>query len=98
MVKGEDDTYTDNPNGLYDNFAAFLIDTYTDYASAIPAEDNWRVGKKDMFAGTGSRKYDATDASYILRYYTWASGQGDKELTIADQADGWVHATGKAAE
>ena len=94
-VEGEGGKLVDDPTGIYDNFAAFLIDTFTGYAAAVPEKDNWRFGKKDMFSGSGNRVYDATDASYILRYFTWASGQVGKELSIADQAAGWDFATGK---
>ena len=95
----------DDPDGIYDNFAAFLVDTNTNYAKvAVPEELNWRVGKRDMFAGEGSYKRiaDPFDASYVLRYFTWASSQalepGEEGLTIAQQVAGWNFTYGKVAE
>jgi hypothetical protein len=101
--KNAEGEYEDNPTGIYDNFAAFLIDTYAGNTQPVAAKDNWRVGKHDMFTGTKSRMYSADDASYILRYFSWAAGEAtkypeDTGIPIAEQVKGWNLALGKTAE
>ncbi|WP_298531603.1 hypothetical protein [uncultured Ruminococcus sp.] len=101
--KNAEGEYEDNPTGIYDNFAAFLIDTYAGNPQPVATKDNWRVGKHDMFTGTKSRMYSADDASYILRYFSWAAGEATKYpeetgIPIAEQVKGWNLALGKTAE
>ena len=101
--KNAEGEYEDNPTGIYDNFAAFLIDTYAGNTQPVAAKDNWRVGKHDMFTGTKGRMYSADDASYILRYFSWAAGEAtkypeDTGIPIAEQVKGWNLALGKTAE
>ena len=101
--KNAEGEYEDNPTGIYDNFAAFLIDTYAGNPQPVAANENWRVGKHDMFTGTKSRMYSADDASYILRYFTWAAGEAtkypeDTGIPIAEQVKGWNLALDKTAE
>ena len=63
-VDSEDEAkFIDDPSGIYDNFAAFLADAKVENSFAAP----WRVGKNDRVETTKYRRYQTTDASYILR-------------------------------
>ena len=65
LAKKVDDesNFVDDPSGIYDNFAAFLADAKVENSFAAP----WRVGKNDRVETTKYRRYQTTDASYILR-------------------------------
>ena len=78
-----ENTLTEDPAGIYDNFAAFLADIRND----IPAEDAWAVGKSSRKDATIQRSLIATDASAILVYVSNISDG-------TDSAEAWAKVIG----
>ena len=59
-----DGNLINDPDGIYDNFAAFLADANVENSFSAP----WRVGKYDRVEGKKKpRKFTPIDATYILR-------------------------------